>query len=117
MRKAIFVLSLTALMAVSVPSMAATPVIALGATFVPPAASASSTDTIQLQNRDVLPHTLTLNEKFCRDPLNNAIAIQCTTGDVFPGDSGSFNLVSAPIGTYRFFCVRHLNMAGVLVVR
>ena len=122
MRKAIFVLSLTALMAVSVPSMAATQTItAVGATFVPPAALASSNDTIQLRNSDVLPHTLTLIEtaplggKFCRDSLGNAI--KCTTGIVSGGGSGSFNLVSAPAGSYQFICELHRNMTGVLVIR
>lgn len=124
MRKAILILSLTMLMAVSVPSMAATqPVVALAVNFVPPAAVAEPNDTVQLRNLDALAHTLTLNDtapnggKFCRDSVGNAI--QCTTGTVGPvGGTGSFTLVSAPKGTYRFFCAFHpANMVGVLVVR
>lgn len=120
MRKAIFVLSLTTLMSLSVPSMAATQtVIALGATFVPPAALASSNDTIRLQNSDAIQHTLTLNDPAlvgkCQDSLGNAI--KCTTGIILPGGSGSFTLVSAPPGTYRFSCDLHLNMVGVLIIR
>src|SRR5258705_6139311 len=88
------------------PAHAATKTVtAIGTTFVPPVVTVAPGDHLVLNNKDVLPHTLTSTDgKF-------------DTGQIGAGQSGPVNGVEGlGKGTYQFVCLLHPWMRGALVV-
>lgn len=125
---ALLALSAVLLSVLSVaPSGAATPLSAAGFSFLPPVVAAGGSDVVVLSNRDVSPiiigHTFTTDVAIClgTDLEGNPVQVQCNTGIVPRGGTGSVTLfVNAGTpnkpGIYQFYCSIHriFGMVGLI---
>jgi len=71
--------------------------------FQPAELTVDSGDTVEWENQDIVPHTVTSEDGSFR------------SGNIAPGKKWSY--VTKAAGRFSYHCTPHPNMHGVLVVR
>jgi plastocyanin len=72
--------------------------------FSPGTITVSPGEKVTVMNKDSVAHTVTATDK------------KFTTGDINPGNTGTFTAPTTP-GRYSYYCMIHQYMTAVLVVK